>query len=183
MDRMEMVEALRERAGCSYVEAKAALEETGDDLLEALCWLESHGKTQIVGASCSTADREPPKAEPEAESKPKEDGPFVRGCKDLWQGITDLFRWANRNELVMKNRRGEKELGIPLTIVAVILILAFWVALALVVVVVSPRLATPATLLRLRLIVSPACAASSKPSSYSGAVKLSVNPFLVLPLM
>lgn len=134
MDRMEMVEALRERAGCSYGEAKAALEETGDDLLEALCWLESHGKTQIVGASCSTADREPPKAEPEAESKPKEDGPFVRGCKDLWQGIADLFRWANRNELVMKNRRGEKELGIPLTIVAVILILAFWVALALVVV-------------------------------------------------
>ena len=134
MDRMELVEILREKAGCSYAEAKAALEESGDDLLEALCWLESHGKTQLAGASCSTADREPPKADPQPESKPKEDGPFVRGCKDLWHGIVDLFHWANRNQLVMKNRKGERELGIPLTVVVLILVLAFWIALALVIV-------------------------------------------------
>ena len=134
MDRMELVETLREKAGCSYAEAKAALEESGDDLLEALCWLESHGKTQLVGASCSTADREPPKEEPEQEQKPKQDGAFTRGCKDLWQGIKDLFRWANRNELVMKNRDGKKELSIPLTIVVVVTILAFWLVLALAVV-------------------------------------------------
>ena len=134
MDRMEMVEVLREKSGCSYAEAKAALEESGDDLLEALCWLESHGKTRLAGASCSTADREPPKEEPQPEEKPKKDGPFVRGCKDLWQGIKDLFRWANRNELVMNNRDGKKELSIPLTIVVVVTILAFWLVLALAVV-------------------------------------------------
>lgn len=133
MDRLEMVEFLREKTGCSYAEAKAALGENGDDLLEALCWLETHGKTQLTGAACSTEDREPPKVEPEPE-KPKEDGAFVRGCKDLWQGIVDLFRWANRNELVMKNRKGKKELGVPLTIVALCLVLAFWLVLTLVVV-------------------------------------------------
>ena len=53
MDQMEKVESLREKTGCSYSEAKAALEETGGDMLEALCWLEQHGKTQLVGASCN----------------------------------------------------------------------------------------------------------------------------------
>ena len=134
MDRMEMVEMLREKAGCSYAEAKAALEESGDDLLEALCWLESHGKTQLVGASCSTADREPSKEEPQPQEKPKSDGPFARGCKDLWQGIKDLFHWANRNELVMKNRAGKQELSIPLTVVVIVMILAFWLVLVLAVV-------------------------------------------------
>ena len=133
MDRMEQVEILREKTGCSYAEAKAALEASGDDLLEALCWLENHGKTQLVGAACSTADREPPKVEPQPE-QPKKDGPFARGCKDLWQGIVDLFHWANRNTLVMRNRKGAKELSIPLSVVVVILVLAFWIALALVVV-------------------------------------------------
>ncbi len=135
MDRMELVEQLRERTGCSYGEAKAALEETNDDLLEALCWLESHGKTQLTGASCSTEDREMPGAEPEPEQKTeKKNSPFLRGCKDLWQGVVDLFHWANSNELVMKNRRGKKELGIPLTLLVLLLILAFWLVIALVVV-------------------------------------------------
>ena len=52
MDQMELVEQLREKTGCSYSEAKAALDEAGNDLLEALCWLEQHGKTQMGGASC-----------------------------------------------------------------------------------------------------------------------------------
>lgn len=133
MDRMELVEILREKTGCSYADAKAAAEAAGDDLLDALCWLETQGKAQVRGASCSTEDREPVNTEPEPEPQ-KPDGPFVRGCKDLWQGIVDLLRWANRNELVMKNRRGEKELGIPLTLAVVILILAFWLVVAAVVV-------------------------------------------------
>ena len=57
MEQMEKVELLREKTGCSYSEAKVALEETGGDLLEALCWLEQHNKTQLAGASCSTKDQ------------------------------------------------------------------------------------------------------------------------------
>jgi len=128
------VEMLREKTGCTYADAKAAAEMSGDDLLDALCWLEQNGKTQVLGASCSTADREPPREDPQPEETPKKDGPFVRGCKDLWQGIQDLFHWANRNQLVMKNRKGERELGIPLTVVVLILVLAFWISLALVIV-------------------------------------------------
>lgn len=44
MDRLEMIEKLRERADVSYEEAKAALDQANDDLLEAIVILEQQGK-------------------------------------------------------------------------------------------------------------------------------------------
>ena len=135
MEQMEKVESLREKTGCSYSEAKAALEETGGDLLEALCWLEQHNKTQLVGASCSTEDREPPKTEPEQEHvPPKSSGPFVSGCKSLWEGLVQLVRKCNQTELIMTGKTGRREFGIPLTLFIVLLMVAFWVVVALIVV-------------------------------------------------
>ena len=40
MERMELIEKLRERADVSYDEAKEILEQKGDDLLEAVVILE-----------------------------------------------------------------------------------------------------------------------------------------------
>ena len=135
MDLMEKVERLREKTGCSYSEAKAALEETDGELLEALCWLEQHGKTMLVSVSCSTEDREVPKSEPSAEQKePREPGPFANGCKSLWEGLVGLFRKCNQTELVMTNRSGQREFGLPLTLFIILLLVAFWVVLALLVV-------------------------------------------------
>lgn len=135
MDQMELVESLREKTGCSYSEAKAALDEAGNDLLEALCWLEQHGKTQMVGAACSTQDREPPKSEPEPEQQAKrEPGPFAEGCRSLWEGLVSLIRKCNQTELVMTSKSGRREFSIPLTLVIILLLAAFWVVLALVIV-------------------------------------------------
>lgn len=135
MDQMELVENLREKTGCSYSEARAALEETGGNLLEALCWLENHGKSQITGASCSTEDRQPPEPEeePEKEKKKPADGSFVRGCRSLWQGLAELFHLGNRNLLVMKTKSGHRELAIPMTVLVLLLVVAFWLTLGLVV--------------------------------------------------
>ncbi len=130
MEQMEKVEFLREKTGCSYSEAKAALDSAGDDLLEALCWLETHGKTQMAGASCSTANQTPPEP-PKAETEP---GPFSRGFRDLWDGIVALFRWLNRHELVMKNKQGGRELGVPLILLLLFLIPAFWLMVVLIVI-------------------------------------------------
>ena len=41
---LELVEQLRQHADVSYEEARAALEHSGGDLLEALIWLERMGK-------------------------------------------------------------------------------------------------------------------------------------------
>ena len=135
MDLMEKVERLREKTGCSYSEAKAALEETDGELLEALCWLEQHGKAMLVSVSCSTEDREPPKQEPEPEPRKKpEDGPISRGFRSLWDGLVSLIRKCNQTELVMTNRSGQREFGLPLTLFIILLLVAFWVVLALLVV-------------------------------------------------
>jgi hypothetical protein len=45
MATLEMVDKLKNRAQVTYEEAKEALEASGDDLLEALIYLEKQGKT------------------------------------------------------------------------------------------------------------------------------------------
>ena len=135
MEQMEKVELLREKTGCTYSEAKAALEETGGDLLESLCWLEQHNKTQLVGASCSTKDQEPPKTEqPPKKEKPTGPNPFAQGCRSLRDGLVSLIRKCNQTELVMHNKAGKREFSIPLTLFIVLLMIGFWVVLALIVV-------------------------------------------------
>ena len=47
MDKMEKVERLREHANVSYEEAKAALEQANDDLLDAMVILEKQGKVKM----------------------------------------------------------------------------------------------------------------------------------------
>lgn len=136
MDQLELVERLREKTGCSYSEAKAALDETGNDMLEALCWLESHGKTQLVAASCSTEEREAPKQDPEPAPQKKKTGPnpVTEGFKSLWEGLVGLIRKCNQTELVMTGKSGKREFGIPLTLFIILLLLAFWAVLAVIVV-------------------------------------------------
>ena len=135
MEQMEKVECLREKTGCSYSEAKAALEETGGDLLDALCWLEQHNKTQVAGASCSPENREPPKTEQEQpKQKPKEPNAFTNGCKSMWDGLVQLIRKCNQTELIMTGKNGNREFGIPLTLFVVLLLAAFWLVIALIVV-------------------------------------------------
>ena len=46
MDHFEMVEKLRAKANVSYEEAKAALEKSDWDMLDALVLLESEGKVK-----------------------------------------------------------------------------------------------------------------------------------------
>ena len=135
MEQLELVESLREKTGCSYSEAKAALEESGGDLLEALCWLEQHNKTQLVGASCSTENREPSDHQTEQPpEKERQPGPFTRGFRSLWEGLVILIRKCNQTELSMHNKNGDREFGIPLTLFIILLMVAFWVVVALVIV-------------------------------------------------
>ena len=60
MDQMEKIETLREKTGCTYTEAKAALEASNGDLLDALCWLEQRGKSMVAGAYASTEQQPEP---------------------------------------------------------------------------------------------------------------------------
>ena len=132
MDQLEQVERLREKAGCSYREAKAALEQNGYDLLEALCWLEEHGKTALVADAASTEQQEPPKEE-QKQSKPESPGIFVRGIRSLWEGLVAFVRSCNDTELVMTGKEGRREFGMPLLVAIVLACMAFWPVVALMV--------------------------------------------------
>ena len=44
MASLEMVDKLRERAGVTYEDAREALDQSQDDMLDALIWLENNGK-------------------------------------------------------------------------------------------------------------------------------------------
>ena len=54
MDRFELVEKLVKSTGVSYADAKAALEASGWDLLDAAVWLERNGKTERKTSHFST---------------------------------------------------------------------------------------------------------------------------------
>ena len=60
MERLEKVERLREKANVSYEEARAALEASNDDLLDAMVLLERQGKvkTPQQGGTFSTSYEE-----------------------------------------------------------------------------------------------------------------------------
>ena len=59
MDKLEKIDRLRERADVSYEEAKEALEQAGDDLLDAMVLLEKAGKVkQPQQSSYSTSYEE-----------------------------------------------------------------------------------------------------------------------------
>ena len=45
-----------------------------------------------------------------------------------------LLRKCNQTELVMTSKGGRREFGIPLTLVMILLVVAFWVVIALIVV-------------------------------------------------
>ena len=53
MDHLEMVEVLRDRANVSYEEAKAVLEETNWELLDAMVAIEKARKTENPALRCS----------------------------------------------------------------------------------------------------------------------------------
>ena len=54
MELLEKVEKIREKTGVSYEEAKAALEACGEDVLDALVYLENQGKIKKPDVSVYT---------------------------------------------------------------------------------------------------------------------------------
>lgn len=50
MDDLEKVETIRTKCNVNYTDAKAALDAADGNVLDAIIWLESQGKTQTTSA-------------------------------------------------------------------------------------------------------------------------------------
>ncbi len=145
MENFEMVEKLAEKAGVSYEEAKAALEESGGDILDAMIILEKKRK-----AAEENKEPEVKAAEVSAEAVNRNAGSETRNDefesrKEEWKKERksgwDNFKAEVKRiaELSVRNtfqvrRKGETLIAIPTLALIALLIFAFWFTLILVVI-------------------------------------------------
>ena len=124
MDNLEKVEKLREHANVTYEEAKAALEENGWDMLEAMVSLERQGKVKSPNQSQYSTSYEQ-----QMEYAPVKKTMYDRTQKNrtagtIREGIHKFFRICRDNSLCV-NRNEELVFKLPLIAFAVILFF-FW---------------------------------------------------------
>lgn len=131
MDRVEMVEKLKEKADVSYEEAKAALENTDWDMLDAMISLEKEGKVRRETGSYSTKSKG-------AKNRNYYDMPHeTTGVGDVFR---KLFKWlgklikrGNRNT-INADRYGERIISVPVTAFVLALLLGFWAIIPIMIV-------------------------------------------------
>ena len=120
MDHFEMVEKLREKSGVSYEDAKAALEASNWDLLDAIVVLEGEGKITEGAKGFSTKKEEPRMENPRAEFKSAMSGITTQLGKAIKKG----------NEIMLDvHREGKVMFSMPMTVVVLLMIFAGYVVL------------------------------------------------------
>ena len=128
MTHYEMAEKLSEKMGVSLEKATAALEACDWELLDAALMLEKEiGQTeQQAWTSCDTAAEEKDAGQAARERR--------RGVVEgLGTMIRDLFNLGNRNRFEV--RKDDKLLlEVPVTVLVLLLIFAFWVCIPLLVI-------------------------------------------------
>jgi hypothetical protein len=134
MATFEQVERLRNYADISVEEAKNTLDETDEDLLEAVILLEKRGqlyKAEEGGAHTNSGAKD--------RSNNKNRSNCEQGTR-FSELIGRGFRWFGRlvqrgNNNTLKVYRGEETfLSVPVTVLVILLIFAFWIIVPLIVV-------------------------------------------------
>ena len=136
---LEQVERLREKANVSYGQAKAALEYSGGNLLDALIYLEEQGVIPRPEETYySTKGETPPPPPQELPVLPVE----VQGKKQRKQKKGPgqsrergrLLQWLRRilldNELEIW-RKGQPITAVPMLILLIFVIFLYWIAIPL----------------------------------------------------
>lgn len=143
MDKLEQIEKLRERAQVSYDEARAAYEEAGGDLLDALIILEKQGK---VAPPKSDGYHRSEQTVSETAQEEKEDQSQGRRTKNeeatnnfketlekIWKFFSGLIKKGNETSFeILKDK--EHMASFPVTVLAILLLFAPWVTLPLIVI-------------------------------------------------
>ena len=122
--KQDLIQQLMRHTGVSEADARAALDAAGNDLLDAVVWLEQQGKIShaSVGSSHSRPDAPPP---PEFTY---EAPPSPKKKRRRWRLLHWLWRLVTENQLVC--HRNAMEFHVPLAVLIALLCLA-WYALLL----------------------------------------------------
>lgn len=141
---MEKVEKLKEKTGISYEEAKAVLQETGGDLLDAFILLEQRGTIppaeQAAKASTSSYTQDNWNTEETYEAYNKQSKQQTDDSVSFGELVGRFFSWVgkmiqrgNQNSLHV-TRSGEDFISVPVTLLVIFLLLAFWVVFPLLII-------------------------------------------------
>jgi len=131
MDKLEKVEKIIEKTGVSYEDAKNALDQCNDDILDAICLLEKEGKIKnsytasyTSFSSSNETDEKFAKAQANYEESVKEEK-----FSDI---LSSFFNWTKKivdksfKICLLVKRHGAELAKIPLFFFLVLMILGFW---------------------------------------------------------
>lgn len=138
MDKLEKVEKLREKTGVSYEDARNALEACDYDLLDAIIYLEKLDKVKApeVDSFVTGGDQQSSTEFEQAQQT------YTNDCNKVTFGqmMDRFFKWCGKilkksvDSTFIVERRGQTMINVPVLVLVIALILAFWVVLPLLVV-------------------------------------------------
>ena len=142
MITLEQVEKLRERANISYDEAKAALEKTNGDILEAIINLEKENRIQAPkgGGYYSSRNAAQQNGEDNTYEKKSKETSWESNSASFRELLGRFVRWCGKilkrgnmnNFEVIKE--GEKVIILPVTVLVLLLLFAFWITVPIMIV-------------------------------------------------
>lgn len=139
MEKLKLVDKLKNKANISYEEAKDALEKSNWDMLEAMLYLEAHGKVKKPSISIFYTN--------ESKESYNENGEEVNLKKDtnennfknknsfegVFEAICKAIDTCN-NIFIEIIRNSRVILKIPFTVLIVLLFFAFWIVIPLMII-------------------------------------------------
>lgn len=129
MDKLKLINKLREKANISYEEAKIALENNNWDMLDALLYLEEQGKLPKPSISIFYTNEARPNLEIQEIKGGNEynyQGP--RASQGFFEHVCRFI--DSCNNIFFEIRRFDKlALKLPLTVVTILTIFMFWIVI------------------------------------------------------
>lgn len=139
MVTLDQVEKLRQRANISYDEAKIALEEADGDILDAIINLEKQNRIKSPdGGGYYNSQENTYKVKKEDRGrKHNQNQENAQHFKEAFHGLAawvkKMVGKGNRNQFEVA-KKGENVISIPVTILVIAMIFAFWVVVPLTVI-------------------------------------------------
>lgn len=139
MSKLEKAQIVHDKTGVSYEEAREALEACNYDVLDAIVWLERRGKAQTQTTTYTTTVAEEDitatemsQAQSDYERATKDSG-FVRVLDSILNFLKRILRKSVDVSFVAE-RKGEQIFSMPVLLLVLLLIFAFWIVLPLLIV-------------------------------------------------
>ncbi|WP_291651107.1 DUF4342 domain-containing protein [Clostridium sp.] len=134
MEKIKLIDKLREKTNISYEEAKTVLENNNWDILDALLYLEELGRVEKPSISIFYTNESRYGGESQVIRNNKE---YKHEAPNSFQGVFETickFIDIGNNIFLQIKKKDKIFLKIPLTVVAILSFFMFWIIIPLIIV-------------------------------------------------